>query len=433
MLQSKMAAAREAAREATGSSGPAADLRIPIDALPPVEFRDVALKFAPKDEPDLGVERGMAIKGRMLLGAGADSSLSEIGAVDVNVGEDGFWVRGRLSGYQLGPLSWDDALLDLTATREEQRLRLSGDVQLLGNRQKVDLDFSRTQMRFNTVTQLFGVFRAQVDAVAAIDLKQPKFKVHAVAESDLDGALQPILRGGATAFANVSGTLINQADAAIGGIRTTLDRADATVAQLVAALEQQRAAARANIDAAQARANEIYPQVTSARAARDAAYNLWNGTPLRQPALKASRRAAWIAAAARYNTAAARYAALAAVANSARRVLDALPPPDRNLAVMAATAASQAIRTQLETAERNLQALRDQHEAFVAALAEGGTLLAISLAEVNADLESMRAGQALQWHLVGTFVNRPFDITAAVDFSDIAAAGGTLISSLVHR
>jgi hypothetical protein len=114
-------------------------------------------------------------------------------------------------------------------------------------------------------------------------------------------------------------------------------------------------------------------------------------------------------------------------------VLDALPPPDRNLAVMAATAASQAIRTQLETAERNLQALRDQHEAFVAALAEGGTLLAISLAEVNADLESMRAGQALQWHLVGTFVNRPFDITAAVDFSDIAAAGGTLISSLVHR
>jgi hypothetical protein len=99
-LQAKMAAAREA--EQNGSQ-PAAS--IPLDALPPVEFRGIGLKFAPKDEPDLGVTRGMAVKGRMLLAAG-DGSLKDLASVDVNVGEDGMWVRGTLAAFQAGPLTW---------------------------------------------------------------------------------------------------------------------------------------------------------------------------------------------------------------------------------------------------------------------------------------------------------------------------------------
>src|SRR5690606_12395339 len=55
MVQEKMAAARQAAANTMGDGGPTAGVRIPIDALPSIEFRDVALKFAPKPEPDLGV------------------------------------------------------------------------------------------------------------------------------------------------------------------------------------------------------------------------------------------------------------------------------------------------------------------------------------------------------------------------------------------
>lgn len=425
-LQSRMAAARAEA------GGPSASAAIPIDALPAVEFRDVALKFAPKDEPDLGVTRGMAIKGRMLLGDGAEESLTEMASVDVNVGEDGFWVRGKLAAYSIGPLTWQDALLDLTATRELQRLRLSGDVLLLGARQKVDLDMSRTELRFHSLTELFGLFTAQMDATAAFNLRQPKFRVHAVAESDLGDALQPIIRGGATAFANATGTVISGADQAIAGIRTALARADATVDELQAALEAQRNRARANLEAAERDAAPLARDVAAARVARDRARNLWADTPLRQASLKASRRNDWLRAVARYNALAARAAGQAVVVSAARRILDALPPPDRSVVVLGARAAADAIRRQLETAERNLETLRQTHQAFVAALAQGGTLIAISRAEVTTDLEALRGGQALSWRITGTFVNEPFDISASVDFSQPAAAAGALLSRLIH-
>lgn len=426
-LQAKMAAAREAA----GASGPLAGTAIPIDALPAVEFRSIALKFAPKDEPDLGVTRGMAIKGRMLVGASAES-LTEMASVDVNVGEEGFWVRGKLAAWSIGPLTWQDALLDLTATRETQYLRLSGDVMLLGARQKVDLNLSRTELRFHSLTELFGLFTAQVDAVAAFDIRNPKFRVHAVAESDLGGALQPLVRGGATAFANASGAVITTADQAISGIRTALSRADATVDELVSALEAQRAQTRANLEAAERALAPLNQELATVRAARDRARQRWADTPVRELSLKASRRNEWLRLVARFNVLAGRVAGQTVVVNATRRVLDALPPPDRSVVVLGARAAADAIRRQLESAERNLEGLRQTHQAFVAALAEGGTLFAITRAEITADLEGFRGGQALSWRITGTFVNNPFDISASVDFSQPAAAAGALLSQLIH-
>jgi hypothetical protein len=431
-LQEKMAASRQAAQDGTGASVPLAGARIPIDALPPVEFRTVALKFAPRDEPDLGVQRGMAIKGRLLLPSG-DGSLRDVASVDVNVGEDGMWVRGSLAAFQVGPLTWQDAQLDLTATRDLQRLRIAGDVELLGSRQKIDLDVSRTQLRFNTVTRMYGLFNAQVDATAALDLRQPKFRVRAVAESELGGLLQPLVREGAQAFVTASSVVIQQADVAIAGLRTTLARADATVAELRDALERQRNRARVALDAEQEKATALSREASTARARRDRAQQLWEDTPIRELSLRATRRNAWLEAAATYNVAAAKAAGQAAVVGAARRVLNALPPVDQSIAVMTATAAVRALRTQLETAQRNLEALREQHAAIVDAINGGGTLFAITRGEVNADLEALKSGQALEWRVQGTWVNAPFSIAAALDFSEPAAAAGALLSQLIHR
>ena len=431
-LQAKMAAARQAAQEAAGASGPLGGAQIPLDALPPVEFRGVGLKFAPKDEPDLGVTRGMAVKGRMLLAAG-DGSLRDLASVDVNVGEDGMWVRGTLAAFQAGPLTWKDATLDLTATPELQRLKIAGDVELLGSRQKVDLDVSKTQLKFNSVTRLYGLFNAQVDATAAFDLRQPKFRVHAVAESELNGLLQPIVRDAATRFANASGVAIQGADAAIAGLTTALGKADATAQELREALEAQRARARQNVDDAQVSATALAREASALRARRDRAYDAWENTPIRELSLRASRRNAWLGAAAEYNVAAAKAAAQQAVVTAARRVLNALPPVDQNIALMTANAAIRALRDQLTTAQRNLEVLKQQHEALVAAIAQGGTLFALTRGEVNADLEAFRGGQALEWRLTGTFINNPFDISAALDFSEPAAAAGAILSRLIDR
>src|SRR5688572_2317059 len=352
-LQAKMAAAGDSANGSPGSSSGAA---IPLDALPPVEFRNIGLKFAPKDEPDFGVVRGMAVKGRMLLPSG-DGSLKDIASVDVNVGADGMWVKGTLAAFEVGPLTWQDAMIDLTATRDVQRLRIAGDIQLLGSRQKVDLDISRTQLKFNSVTHLYGLFTAQVDATAAFNLKEPKFRIHAVAESEMAGLLQPMLRQGVTVFANASGEVIRVADVAISGLTVALSKADATVDGLRNALERQRANTRRVLDQAQAQSTVLAKEASQARARRDAAFELWDNTPIRELSLRGERRNKWLAAVAAYNVAAARSAAQSAVVIAARRVYDALPPVDQTIAVMAANAAVRALRTQLETAQRNLEAL----------------------------------------------------------------------------
>ena len=429
-VQARMAAAKAAA----GGGGPLAGVTIPLDALPAVEFRDIALKFAPKPEPDLGVAQGFAIKGRLLLPTGAGGSLKDVAAVDVSVGDDGVRAKGSLAAFQVGPLTWQDAVLDLTASPQEQRLRIAGDVQLFGARQKVDLDMSRTALRFNTISELFGSrFRAQIDATAAFNLQAPKFRVHALAQSDLAEALDPIIRGGAVAFARASKVVVDQSDAAAAAIRTALSRSEATAAELRTALESQRAAAASAVQSAEAAIAPLAAETRTAARERDRAYALWDDTPARQVALKVSRRADWLREVAQYNVAAARYAAQAVVVSAAKRVLAALPPVDQNIALLAAAAATAAIRTQLETAERALADMRQGYEALAAAIAQGGTLLSIERAEVTADLEDMKSGQALQWRLAGVFVNAPFDITESLDFSDMAAAGGAILSRLVGR
>ena len=431
-LQAQMAAARQAAQDAAGQSGPMANTRIPLEALPPVEFRNVGLKFAPRPEPDLGVEQGMAIKGRMLLASG-DGELKDVASVDVSVGEGGMWVRGTLAAFQIGPLTWQDAELDLTATPDQQRLRIAGDVELLGSRQKVDLDFTRTQLRFKTVTRLYGLFSADVDALAAFNLKDPKFRVHAVARSELADLLQPMVLNGATSLASASAVVIEQAGIAIDGIEGALTRADATVEELRAVLERSRENAAGKVTELQAATAALAREVAAARARRDRARELWAGTPVLDRRLKASRLQDWRDAAAAYVAVSARFGAQSAALTVARQVLDALPPVDRNVALMTAAAAARALRERLATAQQNLELLRERHNALVEAIEQGGTLLAINLAEVSADLEAMRSGAALEWHLAGTFVNQPFDVTAALDFSEPASAAAALLSRLIQR
>ncbi|HSB53376.1 MAG TPA: hypothetical protein VLD58_03435, partial [Gemmatimonadales bacterium] len=133
-LQRDMAAAHAAAAEAAGQTAPAGPV-VDLDALPDVAFKRLGLQFAPKPFPELGVERGMAIKGRLWLQLSPNGQLTDFAGVDVSVSDDGFWARGDLGAFQLGPLRWDDAKLDLTATRDSQYFMVKGAADLFGMRQ----------------------------------------------------------------------------------------------------------------------------------------------------------------------------------------------------------------------------------------------------------------------------------------------------------
>jgi hypothetical protein len=347
------------------------------------------------------------------------------------VGDGGLWVRGDLGAFTLGPLVWDDALLDLTATAEDQHLRISGDAALFDTRQKVDVEMNRTKLSFHTTTELFNLFHVSLDADAAFDLRQPKFVVDGVAESDLSDLLGPIIQTGAVQFASAGETVLRQSESALTAIQTALSNAQATADQLRAALENQRSIAAANAANARAAAATAASRAASALASRNAAYSAWANTPLRQISLRASRRNAYLSAVATHTRYAAAYAAASAAAAAIQGVLDALPPVSQNVALMAADRAAAALRAQLETAAISLEAIGSRFSAVMAALQQGGSILTIDRAAVHADLDALMRGDAVRWQLSGTFSGRPFALDQTIAFRDINAAGSQILSGLV--
>jgi len=428
-LQQRMAAARSASNDGPATGAPHIDL----EALPNVYFRDVALKFAPKPDLDLGVERGMAIKGRLLLPTGDNGKLEDFAGVDVNVGEEGIWARGDVDAFQLGPLSMSASKFDLTATPTDQHLTVKGTVELFSTRSAADVSITKSAFHVHTRTRLFNLFGAQLDADGAINLRSPAFRVDAVADNELSSVLSPIVGAAVLRFAATGKTLVAQADAVISGVRSALAVAQATESQLRASLEQQRRIASDAYASRAAAATAAARQVATAKSARDRAHDLWDDTPARQVKLRAQRHASYLQRAAEYTAAAGRYTAAAAGAEAARRILAALPPVDRNALVVSAEAGIAELRSKLEASQALLESIRDSYAAVIDAADKGGTLLSVDRAEAHANLEALLRGQAVRWGLSGTFVNQPYTVEEEISFKDPALAAAQLFTALVNR
>jgi hypothetical protein len=429
-LQAGMAAARPAAAGATGLGSGATT--IPIGALPDVEIKSLGLKFAPKADPVLGIERGFRIAGRLWLPTGPGGTLQNFAGVDANVGDSGIWVRGDMNAWSLGPLAFDDAKLDLTATHQDQHLIVHGRVQLGTSSDQLDLAITRDSLHFHTETELFGLFHAMLDARAGFQLRNPTFTVDGVVSNDFGTYFQPILRDGVLRFASTGQAVVAGAERAADAMRRALAVEDATVAQLRSALERQRANAQAAWTAAGRRAASALAAADAAARARDAARSLWAGTPRRRPALRAARYADYLRLAAAYGVAAGRYVAAQSAANALKSILDAIPPVDRNVLLLAADAATAALRARLEEAERNLDALATHLDQVVSAVRSGADPLAIQYAAFHANLAVVQGGGSMSWTVRGTFVGQPFDLHQQLDFGSPAQAAADLLTGLLR-
>jgi hypothetical protein len=434
MLQGRMAAARRAAASAAGAeSAGAGPPAIPLDALPPVDFRDVGLTFAPRPEPDLGVERGMAIRGRLWLPVSADGEPTDFAGVDVSVSEDGLWARGDLGAFELGPLTWNDAELDLTATRDDQHLLVTGEVELLGSRQLVDVQFARRTFSFRTETRIHDMFTADISAVSEFRLRDPAFQVDAVAHADFGDLVGPLVQQGAGMFAGTGEEALGAARDASAAAGRALADSEATLAELVRVLEAQRRAAGERRESARGNMERALSSMRSALALRNRALRSYSATPRRQLSLRASRLAAYRTYHGRYLVRAAAYGAARARFATADRVYRAVPPPDERLAVIAASEAVAEVRARLETMQANLAALEDQYRRVSDALQRGEQLLLIERAEFHAGLEAAQRGEAVQWSIQGAFAGSPFEIEETLDFTDAGAGAAGLLEALLFR
>ena len=428
-VQAAMAAARDAAAGATGV--PAGGTLIPIDALPDIQIRTLGLQFAPKPDLELGIERGFKIKGQLWLPTGPGGEMKNFAGVDAGVTDDGLWINGHLGAFQVGPLTWDDAVLDLAATRQEQHLIVKGQVQLGATRQLVDLNITRQALRFRCETELFGLFHATLSARSAFELTNPSFAVDAVVSNDFGEFVQPILREGMVRFASTGQGIIDATQTALGVSRDALAVSAASAAQLRAALQGLRDNAEGNWRDAQNRANARRADADAAWRDRENARRLWENTPRREPARRAARYAEYVRLSGVHAARASAYAAQQTAANARRAILDAIPSPDQSVVLLAAEAAVARLRAQLQEAERNLAVLETRYTQMIAAIEAGADPLAIEYAEFHANLAVVQGGGAMSWVLRGRFVGQPFELRRQLDFRSPAQAVAEILTGLM--
>jgi len=430
-LQTRMAAARKAAVDASGAGGSAEPPKIPLDRLPDVDFRDVKLKFAPKPDPDLGVERGMAIKGQMWLRTQPKGDMQKFAGVDVSVGEDGLWARGDLGAFSLGPLTWQDARLDLTATPDSQVFLIKGKADLLGSSQELDVHVSRTEFSFETDTRLFDLFTANLDAHAKFDLQRPAFTVDGVADNDFGDSVTPLLTERFAGVAQDGKAVLDETRQTIDALDAVLSNQEATVDQVRAAVEAQRTRARNRLQKAEAAAQDAYRRRVSTYRSYLAAYRSWRATPRRQVGLKARRRATMLRRRATFSAARRVHVARAAQAAARQRIYEALPSPEESRAVRAAEATASGLRQRLETSKQRLERLERIYDSLLAAQDAGTSPVTIRSARLHADLEHLVQGKAVHWEIEGSFAGEPFSVKRDLDFGDPEQVAADLVASLM--
>jgi hypothetical protein len=424
---SDLAMVQEGMARAAGRDGP----RVPIDALPNVAITNLGLRFAPTAQPELGIERGMAIKGRLWLSTTPDGELTDFAGVDVNVGDDGLWVRGDIGALQLGPLALEDTKLDLTATREDQHFFLKGAASLLGARQALDISVARTGLSFRSETRLWDLFTGVLEAEAAFNLKNPAFRIHAEMQNDFGEVVAPMLTEGLQKFAAAAPDVLAGAQSLLAETNRILADRQADVERIKAALTVVRAQAQTLVNDARADVAAAQRTLTSLRNAANAAERLWENTPTYQVATRVARRAAWTTAEVRYRVQVGVVSGLNAVVTLQQRMLDALPPIGENVLLQGAEAVLAVVRDQVATMQGNIAIVEQRANQIVAALNQGVLPFTVERATFDASLADLASGRAVQWSIRGTMLGSPVTVQRTIDFSNLVAATAELLQGLI--
>ncbi len=171
--------------EASGGGGN----RIPLNTVPPMGLKNMKLKFAPKDSPELGISKGLTIGGLLYLESSSGSETKEIAQALLDVGAEGIIAQGSIGKFTLGPVSLDEATLDLALTREDQHFDLRGKSDLGFLKSDITVELSKSSALFNTSGKIFDLFEADLHASGALSFPNPAFDVNGKLKNDFNTAV----------------------------------------------------------------------------------------------------------------------------------------------------------------------------------------------------------------------------------------------------
>ena len=171
---------------------------IPLDKLPDMGIKKVKLKFAPKDSPELNIERGMTIGGLLYIQANPNTPVRNIAETLFDVGDNGIIAKGKIGAFELGPMKMNDAQIDMTLTRDVQHFLVSGETDLGFTKAALDISFTKTSAEFNTESKIFDLFETELHAEGKLSLTNPIFEVHAKLKNDFNREVEQIFNSGLT-------------------------------------------------------------------------------------------------------------------------------------------------------------------------------------------------------------------------------------------
>jgi hypothetical protein len=396
---------------------------LPLDQLPPMEIKDIHLKFALKDDPDLEVERGFALKGELWIQMRQGAPMTNFAGVDFSLDDNGIVAKAHLGAYAIGPVSWDDALLDLELTLARQNLTISGAADLGIARQHVDVSITRKGAFFTTETNLLDRFKARLDGEAPFTIHDPVWSVRGEMDNDFNGAIQNLALDRLRAWAEDHERAMAAARAANEEAQEAADRAAQRLADLEASLNERQAEAKAAMESAQRARDAAAKAEDRAEAALRSAQQTLEATPLRNVKQKAERKAAAVRAQA--DLAARKVALTAKQADFAAKkaIYDALSSDAVEAAKRSAREAADAARA----AEQRLE----ETQAMVAGIRDGkGTPVVIDRAWFQGRLDAMQGG-TVNLHLDLRLMDRPRSVALEWGFDRLEDGAGRLIELLV--
>lgn len=375
-LQARMAAV-------TNPSAP----RIPIDQLPEMAVRNLALKFAPRPEPSLGIERGLALSGDFHMQTQPNGALQHIAGIDMKVGEGEISATGSLISSSVGPITWENPRLDLFLSQQQQHLFVGGIVNTESLSTDFDLAVTRERMSYDVEAKLFNQFHADLQGQAEFDLGNASFPI----SGDL---LQDFISATTASFKDAFAAVAAQGETAIAGAQSLFNQAQSLrtskelqLASTIQGFMEELDAARKAMDLAKATRDSAKSAMDSALAARNSAWNLYDSTPAYQTALKAARYTDYLAKAAVYTTRQAAYTTANAAYLAAKAAYDIIPPIEQRPAVIALRAEVNDLIQQWELRRQQLTAVTETFRTVIDTVKNNR--LAIESASFNTTLRSL--------------------------------------------
>lgn len=345
--------------------------RLPIDALPEMALRNLTLKFAPRPEPALGIERGLAVSGDLHLQPRPGEDLTHLAGIDLAVTDGEIRGSGILASGTLGPLTWRDPRLDLLITLKDQRLAMGGAVTAENLAGDLNLAVTRESMSYDLAARIRDQFGAHLQGHSEFDLRGPGLPVDARMLSDFLSDASTVLRERFGEVADQGRAAIANAERLLENARALHAAKELQLSDTIRGFLDELDLARRAFEAARDARDAAKAARDAALAARNAAWSLYESTPAYQAALKAARYSDYLAKASVYSTRQAAYLTAQARYLTAKTAYEEIPPVEERPAVVALRAEVVELSRQREARRQELQATTDQYRAVLDAVRDG--------------------------------------------------------------